>query len=267
MDVPALARRVLSRRAAHKRELAFAASRLSTIEINGTFYSLQRPSSFAPWYADTPDDFVFSVKGGRFITHMKKLRERRHALANFFASGVLALREKLGPILWQLPPKLGFDAERLEAFFALAAALYAARRPGWRASTTSGSSTARFTTTDADRPMRHALEVRHDSFLDAGVPRAAARARDRRGRRRHRRQVAVAAGARRPTSATCACTARTSCTSAATRRRRSTTGPRLVRRWRDARARRLHLLRQRREGARAVRRDGAGRPARRTARP
>lgn len=98
------------------RELDYAASPFSTIEINRSFYSLQRPPSYQAWYAAKPPDFVFSVKGGRFITHMKKLRDV--ALANFFASGVLCLREKLGSFLWPLPPSLGFDADRLENFFA-----------------------------------------------------------------------------------------------------------------------------------------------------
>src|SRR6476660_1754325 len=88
---------------AHRRELAYVAERLSTVEINGSFYSLQRPSSYARWYDETPANFVFSVKGPRFITHMKKLNGVETPLANFFASGVLGLKEKLGPILWQLP--------------------------------------------------------------------------------------------------------------------------------------------------------------------
>ena len=144
-------------------ELAWASSRLDSIEINGSFYSLQRPESYAAWHAATPPGFVFSVKGPRFVTHMKKLAGVDEALANFFASGVLALREKLGPVLWQLPPSLGFDARRLAAFFALVprttgeAAVLAARhgeRMEGRA----------LTVADADRPMRHALEVRHASY-------------------------------------------------------------------------------------------------------
>src|SRR5436305_13589571 len=104
---------------AQRRELEFAASAFNTVEINGSFYSLQLPSSYRRWRETTPPDFVFAVKGGRFITHMKKLRGVETALANFFASGLLALREKLGPILWQLPPNLGFDAARLRDFFQL----------------------------------------------------------------------------------------------------------------------------------------------------
>src|SRR3954467_4313881 len=104
---------------AHRRELEFASRRLNSIEINGTFYSLQRPDSFRHWHAETPDDFVFSIKGGRFITHMKKLKDVETPLANFFASGVLCLREKLGPFLWQLPPQLAYDSKRLSSFFHL----------------------------------------------------------------------------------------------------------------------------------------------------
>src|SRR5579875_701430 len=103
----------------HRRELEYISRKLNTVEINGTFYSLQRPDSFRRWYAETPAEFRFAVKGARFITHMKKLAGVETPLANFFASGVLALRDKLGPILWQLPPSLGFDPERLAAFFAL----------------------------------------------------------------------------------------------------------------------------------------------------
>src|SRR5207237_1140969 len=85
-------------------------------EINGSFYSLQRPESYACWYQDTPSGFIFAVKGGRFITHMLKLRNVEEPLANFFASGVFNLREKLGPMLWQLPPFLKYDRTRLEPF-------------------------------------------------------------------------------------------------------------------------------------------------------
>ncbi len=150
---------------AQRRELAYAGERFSSIEINGSFYSLQRPSSYATWRAETPDDFLFAVKGGRFITHMKKLAGVETALANFFASGLLALGPKMGPLLWQLPPMLRFDAERLAAFFALLP----------RTTTTAASLAAQhdekvpvdraLTTTEGERPLRHALEVRHDSFV------------------------------------------------------------------------------------------------------
>ncbi|MGI8888429.1 MAG: DUF72 domain-containing protein [Nocardioidaceae bacterium] len=148
----------------HRRELEYAADQVSSIEINGSFYSLQRPTSYVSWRARTPEDFVFSVKGGRFITHMKKLAGVETALANFFASGVLALGPKLGPLLWQLPPMLGYDEQRLATFFDLLprtrfeAAELAARHdekvPGDRA----------LITAEQDLPLRHALEVRHSSF-------------------------------------------------------------------------------------------------------
>jgi uncharacterized protein YecE (DUF72 family) len=147
----------------HRRELEYAASRLNSIEINGSFYSLQRVTSYRTWYDQTPQDFVFSVKGPRFITHMKKLAGVETPMANFLASGVLALREKLGPMLWQLPPTLGFDADRLAAFFALlprstAEAAWLAHRHDERMKDRA------LVDADADRPLRHALEVRHRSF-------------------------------------------------------------------------------------------------------
>jgi uncharacterized protein YecE (DUF72 family) len=148
---------------AHRRELEYASQRLSTIEINGSFYSLQRPESYRAWREQTPDDFVFAVKGGRFITHMKKLRDVDTPLANFFASGVLALGEKLGPVLWQLPPSLGFDADRLADFFArlprsTGEAAWLARKHDERLKGRA------LVDSDVDRPLRHALEVRHASF-------------------------------------------------------------------------------------------------------
>src|SRR5690606_14988247 len=89
-------------------ELAWAAERYRAIELNGSFYSLQRPDSFGRWYAETPAGFLFAVKGPRFITHMLKLRRARTPLANFLASGLLRLEEKLGPILWQFPEALPY---------------------------------------------------------------------------------------------------------------------------------------------------------------
>jgi uncharacterized protein YecE (DUF72 family) len=148
---------------AQRRELEYASRRLTSVEINGSFYSLQRPDSYRRWVAETPDDFVFAVKGPRFVTHMKKLAGVEAPLANFFASGVLALGPKQGPLLWQLPPTLGFDAGRLERFFALlprstAAAAALAERHDER------MEGRNLLTTDADRPLRHALEVRHRTF-------------------------------------------------------------------------------------------------------
>ncbi|HXU74778.1 MAG TPA: DUF72 domain-containing protein [Polyangia bacterium] len=150
-----------------KQQLPYLASQLPSVEINGTFYSLKRPPSFAAWRDGTPDDFVFAVKGSRYLTHMLKLREPRAPLANFFAQGVLLLGKKLGPILWQLPPMLGFDADRARAFFDLlprdlAAAERLARRHDHRLDGRSA-----LTAPDGhDRPLRHALEIRHSSWLD-----------------------------------------------------------------------------------------------------
>jgi uncharacterized protein YecE (DUF72 family) len=150
----------------HRLELEHASSLLGTIEINGSFYALQRPESYQDWRARTPEDFLFSVKGGRFITHLKKLRDVETPLANFFASGVLALGPKLGPVLWQLPPNLGFDAGRIADFLALLPRTTAAA-----AELASGHDERMegraFTTTDEDRPLRHAMEVRHPSYETA----------------------------------------------------------------------------------------------------
>ena len=145
------------------RELGYVAERLTSVEINGTFYSLQRPSSFQSWYAQTPPGFVFAVKGPRFITHMKKLRDAATPLANFFASGALALADKLGPVLWQLPPNLAFHPDVVERFLAALprsteAAAELARHHDERLDGRA------LTATDADRVLRHAIEVRHRSF-------------------------------------------------------------------------------------------------------
>jgi uncharacterized protein YecE (DUF72 family) len=148
---------------AQKRELEYAAKQVASIEINGSFYSLQRPESYRAWYEATPDDFIFAMKGSRFITHMKRMKNAQKPMANFFASGLLCLREKLGPILWQLPPNFQYDPERLTAFFDLLprdtqAAAKLARKHDQRVS---GRASA---TIDRNRPLRHCLEVRHESF-------------------------------------------------------------------------------------------------------
>ena len=147
-----------------KRELEFASRAFNTIEINGTFYSLQRPGSFQKWYDETPPDFLFSVKGARFITHMKKLRDVEAPLGNFFASGLLALREKLGPILWQFPPNFGWNEARFRDFFALlprdteeAAQLACRHNEKLKAPP--------FLEIDANRPLRYAVEIRHPTFV------------------------------------------------------------------------------------------------------
>jgi uncharacterized protein YecE (DUF72 family) len=146
-----------------KHELEYAAQQFRSIEINGTFYGMQRPDAFASWATQTPDDFVFAVKAPRFITHMRRLKDTETPLANFIASGLLRLGPKLGPILWQFPPNFRFDAERIEAFLRLLphdtrAAVHLGRRhddrlkaPAWLK-------------VDADRKLRHAFEIRHESF-------------------------------------------------------------------------------------------------------
>jgi uncharacterized protein YecE (DUF72 family) len=148
-----------------REELRYAAERMNSVEINGSFYSLQRRSSFEAWAACVPEDFVFAVKGGRFITHMKKLSGIETALANFFASGVLALDQKLGPILWQLPPNLGFNIDRMEAFFdqlpnTAGSAAKIADDHDRRVSDDHALTKAKH----PRRRLRHAIEVRHESF-------------------------------------------------------------------------------------------------------
>jgi uncharacterized protein YecE (DUF72 family) len=148
---------------AQKRELWYASRAFSSLEINGTFYSLQSAASFAAWEAEAPPGFVFSVKGPRFVTHMLKLRGCGPALANFFGSGVLALGEKLGPFLWQLPPQFGFREERLREFFAvLPRTTHEARALARKAQRLEPS----FPRAMPDRPLRHAIEIRHDTFLN-----------------------------------------------------------------------------------------------------
>ncbi len=123
------------------RELAHASQKLTSIEINGTFYGTQRPASFQRWAAETPDDFVFSLKGPRYATHRRVLAEAGSSIERFFASGVLELKHKLGPVLWQLPPTKAFNADDFAAFLAL----LPAKLDG--------------------RAIRHAVEVRHASFV------------------------------------------------------------------------------------------------------
>jgi uncharacterized protein YecE (DUF72 family) len=147
------------------RELEYASRQLPTIEINGSFYSLQRPDSYAAWYAATPPGFVFSVKGNRFLTHILRLRDPEGPVANVLASGTFELHEKLGPFLWQFPPNFQYDRERMERFFSILPhdtdeALARARRYEPRMEGR--------TSLDAGprRTMRHAVEVRHESFRD-----------------------------------------------------------------------------------------------------
>jgi uncharacterized protein YecE (DUF72 family) len=127
----------------HARELAFASEKLTTLEINGTFYRTQTPATFRKWRDETPADFVFSVKAHRYATSRPKLAEAGAAIAHFLGSGVTELGAKLGPILWQLPPFRKFEAADVESFLALLP-----RKAN-------------------GLTLRHALEVRHKSFRDA----------------------------------------------------------------------------------------------------
>ena len=147
---------------AQRRELEFAAQHFDTIELNGSFYSMQRPQSFRQWHDETPDDFVFAIKGSRYITHMLKLTNAETPLANFFAQGLLRLGKKMGPILWQFPPQFTFNPDKLQSFFDLlprtqneAAAL--ARRHDQRLKGRS------WLEAEKDQPIRHAIEIRHIS--------------------------------------------------------------------------------------------------------
>jgi uncharacterized protein YecE (DUF72 family) len=148
-----------------KNELAFAARQFPALEINGTFYGLQKPDAFARWAQAVPDGFVFAVKGSRYITHMRRLRDIETPLANFFASGPLRLGPKLGPLLWQFPPSFRFDAALMKDFLGLLplntlAAAKLARRHDERLEGRA------WLQADAKRAVRHAIEVRHDSFRD-----------------------------------------------------------------------------------------------------
>jgi uncharacterized protein YecE (DUF72 family) len=124
----------------HARELEYASGKLTSIEINGTYYGSQKPESFAKWHDETPDDFVFALKAPRFATNRRVLAEAGESIARFFASGVLELKDKLGPINWQFAPTKKFDPDDFAAFLRLLPASV------------------------EGRAIRHAVEVRHDSF-------------------------------------------------------------------------------------------------------
>ena len=125
---------------AQKRELEYASRQLTSIEINGTYYGSQKPASFAKWHDETPNDFVFSVKAPRFAMNRKVLADAGASIARFFASGVLELKDKLGPINWQFMPTKKFEPADFGAFLRL------------------------LPTQAQGRALRHAVEVRHDSF-------------------------------------------------------------------------------------------------------
>lgn len=146
-----------------RRELEYASREFSTIEINGTFYSLQQPESFLSWKAETPDNFVFSLKGSQFITHLQRLRDVEKPLANFLAQGLLQLGEKLGPILWQFPPNFKYNRERFEGFFRQLprSTRQAATLARWHDTWMDERSMPE---AERDKPLRHCVEIRHESF-------------------------------------------------------------------------------------------------------
>lgn len=150
---------------AQSRELEYAARIFPSIELNGSFYSLQRPSSYALWARQTPPGFVFAIKGSRYITHMLKLRNIEVPLANFLASGLFELGDKLGPFLWQFPPMMRFHPELFEAFFAILPRT--TEEAMWIAPAHDGRVDGRASLHPTGRvALRHAVEVRHDSFVD-----------------------------------------------------------------------------------------------------
>lgn len=147
-----------------KRELEFISGKLNTAEVNASFYALQHPKDYQSWYARTPPGFVFAVKGSRYITHTKRLRDVNRALANFFASGVLALGEKLGPLLWQLPSGLKFDSAITTAFIEMLPKDHAeAARLGRRHD--SRMKDRCYLEVRKKYRLRHAIEARNETFL------------------------------------------------------------------------------------------------------
>jgi uncharacterized protein YecE (DUF72 family) len=148
-----------------RRELAYIGEQFSTVELNGSFYSLQRPESYRRWRDSVPPEFVFAVKGSRYISHMLRLENVEQALANFFASGVLALGAQLGPILWQLPERQRFDPDVLDRFLTslprtTGEAAEIARRHDERLDGRA------WLDAEEDQPLRYALEPRSATFDD-----------------------------------------------------------------------------------------------------
>lgn len=132
-----------------KSELAYASRHVNSIEINGSFYRLQKPNYYKSWYQQTPPDFKFSVKAHRYITHIKMLNDIEDPLSNFFNSGILHLKEKLGPILWQFPPRMKFNFAKFKNFLSLLPIDFTEVDP--KASS---------------QLLRYVVEVRNESFMN-----------------------------------------------------------------------------------------------------
>lgn len=147
-----------------KKELAYAASRLTSIEINATFRANQKPESFRKWAGETPAGFQFSVKGPQLVTHIRRLKNCRQELANFFASGPLALGDRLGPFVWQLPPNLQLDLESFAAFAAMLPRTIESYLALAGEADGKGKSPPFLDASDAPERIRHAIETRHPSF-------------------------------------------------------------------------------------------------------
>jgi uncharacterized protein YecE (DUF72 family) len=147
-----------------RRELEFASRVFSSIELNGSFYGLQTPASYSRWHAETPPGFIFSIKGSRAITHEHRLENANGPLADFFASGLFSLKEKLGPILWQLPPSLSYNHKIMENFLKLLprnfTEAFTLSRLTRALEPDQGKSVL-----ETDYSLRHCLEIRHSSFL------------------------------------------------------------------------------------------------------
>ncbi len=148
-----------------KKELEYASRKLLSIEINGTFYSLQKPETFQRWFNETPDDFIFAVKAPQYMTHIRRLKDCYDPLANFLASGLLCLGDKLGPILWQFPPNVTLKDNRFEEFLKMLPhdAKSAAKIAKQHTEKVEGRS---FIQVKKDFRIRHAFEFRHGSFMN-----------------------------------------------------------------------------------------------------
>ncbi|MGE4232888.1 MAG: DUF72 domain-containing protein [Bacteriovoracia bacterium] len=149
-----------------KKELFYASRQLNSLEINGTFYGLQKPATFQNWFDETPDDFVFSVKATQYITHVHRLKEVLEPLATFLGSGLLCLKNKLGPILWQFPPNFTLKDDRVEKFLKILprdskSAAKLAKKHGYKIEG------KYFYDVKEDFPIRHAFEFRHKSYYES----------------------------------------------------------------------------------------------------
>ncbi len=148
-----------------KKELEYASRRVTSIEVNGTFYSLQKPPTFQRWHDETPDGFCFSIKAPQYITHVRRLKDVADPLANFFASGLFCLRRKLGPILWQFPPNVALKDDRFETF--LEQLPHDAKEALKIAKKCTDKMIGRsFLEIEGNYPIRHAFEFRHPSFMN-----------------------------------------------------------------------------------------------------